>query len=163
MKSKCFLIAIIPILFGLNSCKTQSAAEASKASDETISQPAKAADFDSQITGKYWKVVELNGQKIKVDASATKEPHLNLKSEGNRLTGHSGCNSFFGGFTLNPGNKITFSQIGSTRMACPNMETESQLFQVLGEVDNYIINGDTLLLNKAKMAPLARLEAVYLK
>ncbi len=163
MKRKYILIAFFPVLIGLNSCKTQNAAEASKASDETITQTTKAADFDSQITGKYWKVVELNGNKITVDTSSSKEPHIILKTDGNRLTGHSGCNSFFGGFTLNPGNRITFSPIGSTQMACPNMETESQLFQVLGTVDNYTINGDTLLFQKAKMAPLARFEAVYLR
>jgi heat shock protein HslJ len=163
MKGKHLLIAILPVLFGLNSCKTQSAAEASKDSGETITQTTKAADFDSQITGKYWRVTELNGKKITVAVSDVREPHLILKTDGNRLTGHSGCNSFFGGYSLQPGNRITFSQIGSTRIACPNMETESQLFQVLEAVDNYTINGDTLLLNKAKMAPLARLKAVYLK
>ena len=163
MKIKYLLIAIIPVLSVLNSCKTQSAVVANKNSGKTSTQTAKAADFDSQITGKYWRVTKLNGKEITVDAYNTKEAHIILKTDGNQLTGHSGCNSFFGGYTLNPGNKITFSPIGATRMACPNMETESQLFKVLGTVDNYTINGDTLLLNKAEMAPLAKLEAVYLK
>src|SRR5687767_7297518 len=82
MKGKHFLIAIIPVLFGLNSCKTQSAAEASKDPGETITQTKTAADFDSQITGKYWRVTELNGNKITADASNTKEPHIILKTDG---------------------------------------------------------------------------------
>jgi hypothetical protein len=47
-------------------------------------------------------------------------------------------------------------------MACPNLETETHFFKALQMADNYILNGDTLILNKARMAPLARFEAVYL-
>ena len=48
-------------------------------------------------------------------------------------------------------------------MACPDMETETQFYKVLEMVDNYYHNNDTLILNKAKMAPLARFVAVYLR
>ena len=115
------------------------------------------------ITEKYWKVTELYGKPVPRDETYRKEPHLILKSEANRLAGHGGCNAFTGSYEVKTGNRIAFSKIVSTRMACPNMEIESQLFKVLDSVDNYVLNGDTLTLNKARMAPLARFEAVYLK
>jgi heat shock protein HslJ len=50
----------------------------------------------------------------------------------------------------------------STLMACPDMETEQMLLGIFERVDNYSLSADgkTLSLNKARMAPLARFEAV---
>ena len=42
------------------------------------------------------------------------------------------------------------------------MEVEQAFYEALGTADNYSIAGDHLTLNRARMAPLARLEAVYL-
>jgi len=50
----------------------------------------------------------------------------------------------------------------STMMMCANMDVESKLYQVLEAADNYAVNGDKLVLNKARMAPLARFEVVNL-
>jgi heat shock protein HslJ len=61
-------------------------------------------------------------------------------------------------------NKIKFSKISATMMACMDAsvrETESQFFKVLEMADNYYVTGDTLQLNRARMAPLAKFEAVY--
>ena len=51
-----------------------------------------------------------------------------------------------------------FSGIAATLRACPDMETESQFFEVLVMTDNYAIAGMRLSLHKARMAPLARFE-----
>ena len=118
---------------------------------------------DNQITEKYWKVVELYGKKVQNTENDKREPHMILKAENNRVHGSGGCNTFNGSFELREGNRISFSKIVSTLMACENMETEAQFFKVLEMADNYFISADTLILNKAKMAPLARFEAVYLR
>ncbi len=115
------------------------------------------------LTEKYWKLTEIRGKQVTFDEAFKKEPHLILKTEGNRLIGNGGCNSFTGSYELKPGNRIAFSKIAATQMACLNMEIESQLLKILETADNYSLNGDTLALNKARMAPLARFEAVYLK
>jgi heat shock protein HslJ len=61
-------------------------------------------------------------------------------------------------------NRVLFSQIVSTEMACmEGMETETQFLEVLNSVDSYDVTGDRLVLNKARMAPLARFEAVYMQ
>ncbi|KDN55483.1 META domain-containing protein [Flavobacterium seoulense] len=118
----------------------------------------------SEITEKYWKLIEINGQKVTVENFAAKEPHLILKKEENRVNGNGGCNSFFGTYELQANvNRISFSKIGSTRMACLKPTVENDFFKVLETVDNYTIKNDTLQLNKARMAPLAKFVAVYLK
>ena len=115
------------------------------------------------ITEKYWKLVEINGEKVVVDGIGSRAPYMILKQEDNRVNGNGGCNSFFGSYTLEDGNRIKFSQLGATQMACiSNAEIEPKFFKVLEMADNYNLKGDTLTLNRARMAPLARFEAVYL-
>ncbi len=114
------------------------------------------------ITEKYWKLVELHGQPIK--ASAMREAHFILKNKDNRVQGNGGCNSFFGTYELQESvGRIRFLQMGSTMMACDGLENEIEFLKVLEMADNYSVNGDVLYLNKARMAPLAKLEAVYFK
>ena len=114
-------IAIIFILVAASGCKT------SQQSASTIT---------SDITEKYWKLVELNGQKITPNENQTKEPHFILKREENRVMGHGGCNSFHGTYELLEGGRIRFSKIASSLMACDVMETEKQFLQVLEMADN---------------------------
>ncbi|MDR0371185.1 MAG: META domain-containing protein [Prevotellaceae bacterium] len=118
----------------------------------------------SMLTEKYWRLTELNGKAV--GNSMRREPHIVLRIADNRITGNSGCNGFSGSYTLNEETKrISFSEMISTRMACMNMEfNEQELLDVFGITDNYSISadGNTLTLNKARMAPLAVFEAVYL-
>jgi heat shock protein HslJ len=115
------------------------------------------------IVEKYWKLVELNGKPIIVDSSFTKEPHIILKEKDNKVIGNGGCNNISGTYKLGNMNRIYFSQMISTQMACPNMTTESEFLRILNMVDNFTIAGDMLVLNKARMAPLARFKTVYMK
>lgn len=120
------------------------------------------AKADKNLVEKYWKLTELFGNPVTTPEGG-KEAHMILKIDGNRVNGNSGCNSFNGTYQLKPGNRISFSQMASTMMMCLNMDTEKKMNEVLGMADNYVVNGDTLVLNKARMAPLARFEAVYMK
>ncbi|MFT3756654.1 MAG: copper resistance protein NlpE N-terminal domain-containing protein [Pseudoxanthomonas sp.] len=119
-------------------------------------------DFDAAITEKYWKLVELNGQPV---AAAANEPHFILKAEGGRVIGNGGCNSLTGSYKIDEAAmRISFDRVASTMMACTSgMDVEQAFLEMLRKVDNYSLNGDKLSLNKARMAPLARFEAVYLR
>lgn len=113
------------------------------------------------IVEKYWKLVELNGKPVSPPSEGQREAHLILKSLNNRVSGNGGCNGFGGSYEILPGNRIRFSQILSTMMACPNLSDEQELFKVLEKADNYSYTDDKMTLNKAKMAPLAKFVAVY--
>jgi heat shock protein HslJ len=118
--------------------------------------------LSDSVIEKYWKLVELRGQPV---PALDREPHLILKAESGRVNGFGGCNSFTGSYTLDEAaSRIRFGQIVSTMMTCPTgMEVEKALHEVLRTVDNYSLNGGRLTLNRARMAPLARFEAVYLR
>lgn len=117
----------------------------------------------ASVTETYWKLTELMGQAIPALKEGQKEVHIILKKQDTRITGFAGCNRISGGYELKEGNRIKFTGLISTLMACADMKTEQELLKLLPQVDNYSLNGDKLTLNKARMAPLARFEAVYLK
>lgn len=120
---------------------------------------------EDEITEKYWKLIEINGNPVKMDESFNREPHMILRDQDHRVTGSSGCNTFNGSYELGGPNQIRFSKVAATMMACPNMEIEQQMFSMFEIVDNYTISSDGkyLSLNRARMAPLARFEVVYLR
>lgn len=111
----------------------------------------------------YWKLTGLMGRALNTTAQQKREAYLILKKEGWRVQGFGGCNNFTGSYELLPGSGIRFRKLASTMMACPDMESETEFFRMLEMADNYVIRGNTLQLNKARMAPLARFDAVYLK
>lgn len=110
----------------------------------------------TDITGKTWKLTELNGQPIQLKNSKN-NPYFKLNTEGMRYEGHAGCNGFGGTFEIKPEvMRIKFNQGMSTMMACDDLETEQLFTKAVLAADNYSVNGNTLTLNKAKMAPLAK-------
>lgn len=154
MKNYSLIIAMALIAISFTACSILQNKQANRNSDD-------AGDFDKTVTEKYWKLTEINGQPISRDFN--KEPHFILKKKDSRITGNGSCNGFGGSYTLDEEkSRISFSGIFSTKMACPDMSVEQAFLDVLSRADNYSLNGDTLTLNKARMAPLAKFEAVYL-
>lgn len=119
--------------------------------------------FDNEIAEKYWKLIELNGQKIILGKNQDFAPHLTLKKENSRVFGNGGCNSFQGSYEISEGKKIKFSKIASTKMFCDQMEMEQTLLNVLEMADNYSVKNDTVALKNAAMVSFAKFQLVYAK
>lgn len=108
------------------------------------------------LTGTYWKLTELMGQPVKAGA---REAHLIFK-EGGQVGGSGGCNHVSGSYETKAPDRIRFTQMISTMMAClQGMETERGMLDALERADSYTLTGNALQLNRARMAPLARFEA----
>jgi heat shock protein HslJ len=120
---------------------------------------------DKELINKYWKLVEIMGKPVVFENKSNKEPHITFKEEGNTVSGFFGCNGFSGTFQLKQGNRISFSGVISTLKMCigESMEVEKQFNQVLQTADSYYITDNVLTLNRARMAPLAKFEAVYMQ
>ena len=161
MKKKILLtgIGLLLCLF-LTECKTTSQSITENPTKSSVEN--KVIDNREALIGKYWKLIELNGENIKRSEADRKEPHIILKKENNAVNGHAGCNSFFGTYELTA-QGIAFSQMASTMMACLDMEKEQQMLQMLHEIDGYSIsqNGKILSLLKGTKT-MARFEVVYL-
>ena len=109
------------------------------------------------IENTKWVISTLEGQNIADPQSNGRDIHFTLNSEDNRLNGYSGCNTFMGTYKIEEGNRISFSQLGMTRMACPDSGiNEAQILKVFETADNFTVYNGVLALNKARMAPLAQ-------
>ena len=146
---------IAALMIGMVSCK-------SLQKNKSASDTAGVAGMEKMIVEKYWKLTHLFGEAI-VTPEGGKDAFLILKQENNRVNGNTGCNAMSGTYTLQAGNKIRFSQMVTTRMMCLNITTETKFNQALEKADNFVVNGDILLINDANKQPLARFEAVYLR
>ncbi|MBP3840459.1 MAG: META domain-containing protein, partial [Chryseobacterium sp.] len=59
---------------------------------------------------------------------------------------------YFGDLTLDPtAGNFAVKNVGATKMACPNMEVESNYFSMLNEATKYVVNGNTLELYKGNL------------
>lgn len=128
-----------------------------------LAEHFRLSKVDVGLTDVYWKLIELNGKSI-TDIKTMREPYMRINSKENRVEASGGCNGMGGNYELKDDNwGIKFSQFISTQMACENMEIEQQFGQMIERVDSYVISNDTLQLNRARMAPLAKFKAIYVK
>lgn len=75
----------------------------------------------------------------------TQTAFIRFEEGKTRVHGFTGCNRFFGRYEAGE-QSLKLSSLGSTRMACPNMDQENKLMDVLSRVDSYRIAGDVLTL-----------------
>lgn len=103
----------------------------------------------AKLTDIKWVLETLDGKKVKLTDSNS-EIFIQFNEVEKRVNGRAACNRFFGNYEMD-GNKLKFSPMGATRMACPDLQLENQFFQVLDGVDAYTIKDNVLtLLTKNK-------------
>jgi heat shock protein HslJ len=94
-----------------------------------------------RLDGTSWVLVALNGDSPLEGTTITAE-----FAEG-EISGSSGCNSYFGSYTLN-GNGLEFGMMGMTEMACMEpqgvMEQESAYLETLRSITQVRLAGDQL-------------------
>lgn len=99
------------------------------------------------LFGTKWVLVELNGQKAKAQNENDEPFFFIIDQNDQQINGFSGCNKFFGAIELQEEKQsIQFSQIGSTKMACQNMDEEMNFLTMLDKVMSYAIDGSSLSL-----------------
>jgi heat shock protein HslJ len=110
---------------------------------------------DPVLEDKNWILTELMGKPFETTEGG-REGSIMFSMETGSFSGNNTCNNFFGQYELMEGDRISFGMAGSTRMACPDQETEQLFMEVLEMADNYTVAENVLSLNKVRMAPLAR-------
>lgn len=156
MKAQIITFALIAFTFF--SCKT-----VEKKNTDSVDNSKTEMNQDNEITEKYWKLKTLEGQDITMADNQEREQFFTLKTNENRVIGFAGCNAITGEYKLEEGNRIRFSNVGTTLKACPDVDVnESEFLEVFNLADNYTIKDDILSLNVGRRAPLAVFEAVYM-
>jgi copper homeostasis protein (lipoprotein) len=122
-----------------------------KAPQTTTTAVNSASD---QLIGPKWKLFELHGQAVVKNAKGKDDSYIRFTKEGT-ISAYTGCNNMTGSYQVYKGSGIKFSNIASTRMACPDMKTEQILNQVLQTADNFSVKAKRLTLSKTGQKPLA--------
>jgi heat shock protein HslJ len=78
-----------------------------------------------------WEVISMKGK-----TSFNVSPNFVLNTETLKIAGFSGCNRFFGSLKIDK-NKLSFHEMGGTRMACPNPTVENLFITTIPEVASF--------------------------
>lgn len=92
-----------------------------------------------------WVLETLEGEKVNAENFPNGLPGLEIDSRENSFSGTGGCNRI-GGTIFFEKDLLRFTQIRSTKMACPAMEQETRVLQALEAVTSYEIVDNRLIL-----------------
>lgn len=152
MKAKKMYLSVFLGVLLLPSCKT-----------------ARDMVSENDICGE-WNVVEIQGEPVRTQSN----PFIGFDTKKGRVYGYSGCNRITGSLDLSRDNKIELGHMASTLMACPDMELEGKLIEVLSTVKNVKCAGKNkialyasdkepvmLLSKRFSVVPLSELEGEW--
>ena len=88
-----------------------------------------------------WEIVSVKGNPVR---EVEKQPQLVFNVAEKRVHGNASCNTINGSFTQEEGQaaSLRFSQMISTMMACPNMDTERLVLEALNKVASFTLDQD---------------------
>lgn len=104
-----------------------------------------------------WRLVLLNG---KLMDKMKKAYFLKLNSKDGKFSAYAGCNNIFGSYTMPSAYTLSFSEIGSTRMACPTMSLEVKFLTMLEKTNSYLLESETLTFFAKGKKTIAKFEAI---
>ncbi|QTR51348.1 META domain-containing protein [Candidatus Thiothrix anitrata] len=98
------------------------------------------------LNGTQWHLKTLKGATLK-----TERP-LSISFDSNRMSGYSGCNSFFGSYTASSDGVFGTGAIGATKMACigERDQLERDYLDRLAQASTYTASRDQLQLLDAQ-------------
>ncbi len=149
MKAKYIMLLLIVVV--TVSCSSQRKVQTSRSNLKKI---------ENEITGKNWNLVEMNGSAVKPDGS---EPYIRFNRVDNSVSGNTGCNSFFGNFVLSEENKIKFSPLASTKIACMGKNPEEEYLNALSKTESYSIGANELIFKDISGNFVLKFQAVFSK
>ena len=107
-----------------------------------------AAAHQDALAGVDWVLAGETGQRAPF-----------LRFQAGRVAGLGGCNRF-GGTYVHKGERLSFSPLAATRMACPGevMKAEQAFFDMLAKVKGMKLSGEALELLDGDGRALARFD-----
>ena len=132
---------------GEQSAQTPQPEQPAQAGQTPAAQPQSPPESLLQLSGKVWqwtKTIYNDGKTIEVPNPASYTIEFFL-ADG-KVTAKADCNNVLGSFTADASN-LTITLGPSTMAACPPGSLDSEYVRQLGEVAQYLIQGDSLVLN----------------
>lgn len=158
MKKAFILLAIGSFFMACNNPNTSSESEGQNnlPTDPILEEEIVDLTGELKLDGNTWSLSEVNEKAVEVSDEFPAKPFLEFTEEG-EVFGNAGCNNINGRYTVKEDQAIEFAQMATTQMACPNLELEGEFLKALGEVSQYEIQGQTLVLNNKDGQEVAKL------
>ena len=104
-----------------------------------------------------WVITSFEGRDWSTTNMKNQNVYFTLNPVDNRINGFSGCNSFMGNYAIQADNRISFSQLGSTKMACPDVTIdETKMISIFHRAATFTIDNGTLVFKNDAQEPLAK-------
>lgn len=111
---------------------------------------------DETWTDKQWTLVEMEGFPVQI-SNSEQDAHLKFVAAEKMVAGNGACNRIFGPYLIESKNRISFSNLASTMMICPNQDFENKFLQNLRDVRYYEVFGEELWLKNTKKRVILKL------
>jgi len=109
------------------------------------------------LEGSRWVLVRL-GEAPVVPQEGKAEPYIVLQAGTKEVIGHGGCNRLSGGYAID-GDALDLKELTTTRMACPESDTEAAFLTALENVVRWRLMDNQLVLLDKNGAAVLQLEA----
>ncbi len=111
--------------------------------------------IDKPLMATQWTLVELHGQQIRAEDNY----YIILDEREGQFNGRGDCNSLIGSYELGEKGMIKLVGLARTNALCPDQAGEDKFFGTLGDVTNYDVDGNLLLLFNADSELIAVMAA----
>jgi len=140
--------AVIATLLTMAACNSnEPQPSASKSSDEVT----------HELTGTRWALMQLGDQPVTISEGG-REAYIALNSADGTVVGHAACNRISTTYRQT-GAQLSFGDVTSTRMFCPDLPTETALLDAMHATASWRISGSQLELLNGQRRTVARFEA----
>ena len=107
----------------------------------TATQEPGGSSLSGAIVDQRWNLL-LVGTDERLSMPET--PFFQIARDGS-VSGHDGCNRLTGKVTLGENQRIAFSELATTRMACPQMGDAKRVTEMMETAYRYLIDHDRLV------------------
>lgn len=125
--------------------------------DPRPTQPTPTDTVTFDLAGTRWALNWLDGETVTVREGG-REAYIWLNPADGSVVGDASCNRLSSTYKAD-GGRVTFGELITTRMFCPDMPTETALMKALEATATWRITGSQLELQDAQGKSLARFEA----
>ena len=100
---------------------------------------------DSNWGYQKWVLIEM--KEVPVQQSGGRaDAYLEFLPNDKKFSGFGGCNRINGNYTLSKNSSISFTEVVSTKMSCPDLAFENTVLATLAHVNRYEISENNMLL-----------------
>ena len=103
---------------------------------------------DKYWSGRRYTLVEMKGLPVQLSGTR-RDAYIDFTESEKRFSGNAGCNQMSGNYALDK-RDISFTDVITTKMSCPDIEFETVFLDLLGKVNRYEMENDDIVLKDGR-------------